>query len=126
MAATKARDSASPSSPTDSTAMRGILEAVCAKTVFAQMVIAASPASAAPPKKPDELAPFHVLSSSRGSHPTTSLKKLCCASQHFGSPNFCNGSFASVLRYQHFVRFVSGYMLNADNHLEKGVAPLTA
>jgi hypothetical protein len=36
----------------------------------------------------DELAASHVLPSSRGSHPTTSLKKLCCASQHFGSPDF--------------------------------------
>src|SRR5262245_27745506 len=38
-------------------------------------------------EKRDELAPSHVLSSSRGSHPTTSLRKQCCASQHFGPPD---------------------------------------
>ena len=43
-------------------------------------------------EKRDELAPPHALPSSRGSHPTTSLKKPCCASQHFGPPDFRNGS----------------------------------
>ena len=41
-----------------------------------------------------------------GSHPTISLKKLCCASQHFGPSDFRNGSWTeelaeSISRPQH-------------------------
>ena len=36
----------------------------------------------------NELASSHVLPSSRGSHPTISLETPCCASQHFGPPDF--------------------------------------
>src|SRR2546429_3837829 len=52
----------------------------------------------------DELAPPHVLPSSRGSHPTTLLKKPCCASQHLGPPDFRNGSESVIRRRRLNVR----------------------
>jgi hypothetical protein len=37
-----------------------------------------------------------------GSHPTISLKKLCCASQHFGPSDFRNGSKPEITAVQHW------------------------
>jgi hypothetical protein len=58
-------------------------------------------------EKRDELAPSHVHSSSRGSHPTTLLSKRRCASQQNGLPIGGYGSWteelaASISRPQHF------------------------
>ena len=48
-------------------------------------------------EKRDELASLHRKPSGRGRHPSISLKKPCCASQHFGPPDFRNGSKAERL-----------------------------
>jgi hypothetical protein len=44
----------------------------------------------------------HTLPIVEGSHPTTSLKKPCCASQHFSPPDFRNGSKREITAAQHW------------------------
>ncbi len=80
--ATRACPSGSLSGYPISAPMRRIRSGCCARATSGYTV---------PPSSVRNSRRLMGTPSVRGSHPTTSLKSSCCASQHFGPPDFRNG-----------------------------------